>query len=88
MEFSETLTFSPKTQKVSFGRATMFQNYENMKFPISIINGEEDSKYLKIGMQISKLNKHVQQYIISKANHNTHLENPQEFAEVLKKINI
>ena len=66
-----------------------YQNkFSTFNFPISIINGEEDSKYSEIGMEISKLNKHVQQYVISKASHNTHLENPEEFAKVLKKVNI
>ena len=76
---------------MSFSQGTMnsYQNkFSTFNFPISIINGEEDKKYLKIGMQISKLNKHAKQYIISKAIHNTHLENPQEFAEVFKKVNI
>ena len=76
---------------MSFSQGTMsgYQNkFSKFNFPIFIINGEEDSKYLKIGMQMSMLNKHVKQYIISKASHNTHLENPQEFIDVLKRVNI
>ena len=66
-----------------------YQNeFSKFNFPISIINGEEDIKYLKIGVEIGKLNKQVMQYVISKASHNTHLENPQEFVDVLKKVNI
>ena len=76
---------------MSFSQGTMnsYQNkFSKFNFPISIINGEEDSKYLKIGIEMSNLNKNVKQYVISKASHNTHLENPQEFINVLKKVNI
>tara|TARA_Y100001970_G_C14256653_1_gene875989 strand:+ start:8718 stop:9509 length:792 start_codon:yes stop_codon:yes gene_type:complete len=59
--------------------------FSNFTFPISIINGNEDEKYIEIGRKMCKLNHNCSQYIL-KAGHNVHLENPNDFMITLKKI--
>ena len=52
-------------------------------FPISIINGSEDRKYVKIGKEMTYMNRNAKQYIIKETMHNTHLESPSLFIDVL-----
>ena len=59
--------------------------FSNFTFPISIINGGEDEKYVKIGKEMCRLNNNCSQYIL-KAGHNVYLENPNDFMITLKKI--
>ena len=55
-----------------------------MEFSISIINGSEDEKYIKIGKEMTRMNQNATQYIIKDAMHNTHLEAPELFIDALK----
>ncbi len=57
--------------------------FQEFNFPIYVINGEEDDKYIKIGREMIRLNKNTKQYIITDSGHNTHLENPEMFLDVL-----
>ena len=71
----------------SQGKMKSYQNeFSKFKFPILIINGSEDLKYLKIAKEMTKLNENVRHYIISNSIHKTHLENPDAFVDILKNI--
>ena len=59
--------------------------YIDFNFPISIINGSNDDKYVKIGKKMTYLNTNAKQYIIKDSGHNTHLEKPQLFLDVLNQ---
>lgn len=70
-----------------FGQGAM-KSYElefsQFNFPISIINGNEDEKYIKIGEKMCQLNANCSQQIL-KGVHNVHLENPKNFVNTLEK---
>ncbi len=57
--------------------------FQEFDFPIYVINGSEDDKYIKIGREMIRLNKNTRQYIIDNSWHNTHLENIDMFIDVL-----
>ena len=57
--------------------------FQDFNFPIYVINGSEDDKYIKIGKEMMRLNLKAKQYIIKESGHNTHLENSKEFVDVL-----
>ena len=57
--------------------------FQDFDFPIHVINGSEDDKYIKIGAEMMRLNPNVKQYIIKESGHNTHLENLDMFIDVL-----
>ena len=57
--------------------------FQEFSFPISIINGSEDDKYIKIGKDMTIMNKNAKQYIIKDVMHNTHLESPEMFIDIL-----
>ncbi|MBI44778.1 MAG: hypothetical protein CMG66_01280 [Candidatus Marinimicrobia bacterium] len=57
--------------------------FQEFSFPISIINGSEDDNYIKIGKKMTQMNQYVKQYIIKDTMHNTHLESPELFVDVL-----
>jgi len=57
-----------------------------LDFPIYYICGNEDNKYVKLGKRITYLNKNAHRYIIDNAGHNTHLEQPDLYAELLDGI--
>ena len=57
---------------------------KDFHFPVTLISGEEDLKFLKIGHRAMRKNKNIKHYIIRDSGHNTHLENPESFIEILK----
>ena len=57
--------------------------FQEFDFPIHVINGSEDDKYVKIGREMIRLNRKTKQYIIDISGHNTHLENIDMFIDVL-----
>ena len=57
--------------------------FQELEFPIYVINGSEDDKYIKIGSEMMRLNPNVKQYIIKESGHNTHLENLDMFIDAL-----
>ena len=57
--------------------------FQEFNFPIYAINGSEDDKYIKLGREMTRLNKNVKQYIIRESGHNTHLENLDMFIDAL-----
>jgi len=59
------------------------RQFQEFSFPISIINGSEDVKFIKLGKDMTIMNNNAKQYIIQDANHNTHLESPDLFIDIL-----
>ena len=71
----------------SFSQGKMnFYNDEIPKFsfPIMIINGFEDDKYIEIGKILNKINDKSIHYIIDNSNHNVHLESIDAFIDLLR----
>jgi len=71
---------------LSFSKGSMpaFQESFNLfDFPIYLINGHDDTKYIKLNRDMMKINKSCKQFIIDKASHNTHLENSDMFTDIL-----
>lgn len=72
----------------SFSKGTMpymLHQYQKFKFPITIINGKEDIKYIKEGRIMLKLNNNSKQYIVNEASHNIHMENEISYLELLNE---
>ena len=61
----------------------MLHQYQKFRFPITIINGKDDIKYIKEGREMLKLNNYSKQYIVNEASHNVHLENQDMYLELL-----
>jgi 2-succinyl-6-hydroxy-2,4-cyclohexadiene-1-carboxylate synthase len=55
-----------------------------LSMPVLYINGEYDLKYQQIGLEFKKLNPNIQHKIIQGLGHNSHMEDPYAFLEVLK----
>ena len=55
-------------------------------FPIYLINGHDDTKYIKFNRDMMKINKTSKQFIINNASHNTHLENQEMFIKSIIDI--
>lgn len=58
----------------------------NIRAPILYISGEYDEKYKKIGSEFEKLNINVKHKVVKGSGHNTHIEKPEAFIEVLSKF--
>lgn len=58
----------------------------DLSMPTLYINGEYDEKYKKIGQQFIDLNPKIRREIIPGAGHNTHIENPSAFKEVVNNF--
>ena len=74
---------------ISFSKGTMpaFEEaFSLFKFPIYFINGEDDTKYIKVARDMMKINKKSIQYIVEKANHNINIENNEMYLTILNKI--
>jgi len=57
-----------------------------LSMPVLYINGEYDTKYEQIGLEVKKLNSNIKHEIIKGVGHNTHIEDPHAFIEVAKKF--
>ena len=74
---------------ISFSKGNMPAYHDAFclfEFPIYLINGHEDTKYIKFNRDMMKINKGSKQFIINNASHNTHLENQEMFIEVVLDI--
>ncbi len=72
-----------------FGQGTMpnlLNEIKNVSIKSLLISGELDLKYSKINSELSKLFPDVQHIIIKNAGHNTHLEQPSSFADVINNF--
>ncbi|MAV93587.1 MAG: 2-succinyl-6-hydroxy-2,4-cyclohexadiene-1-carboxylate synthase [Candidatus Marinimicrobia bacterium] len=61
----------------------MMNNYTKLSFPVIIINGKDDIKFIKEGRVMLNANKNSNQYIINNAGHNVHLENPELYIDTI-----
>ena len=59
-------------------------SFAEFKFPITVINGSEDLKYIKAGKLFCNINQNANQYVLDNSGHNVHLENPSEYIDCLK----
>ena len=57
-----------------------------LNFPIYLISGEDDDKYFKIAYKSMQINKNVKHIKVFNAGHNTHLENPDLFIEIINTL--
>ena len=53
------------------------------KFPLILINGSEDGRYIEIGKNIIGICRDFNQHVIEDCGHNIHLENLDKFVEKL-----
>ena len=70
----------------SFSQGGMFFYADNIlkfEFPVIIINGSEDSKYIKIGEEIDSFLANSNHFIVSTCSHNVHLEQFDKFISIL-----
>ncbi|PAB58392.1 2-succinyl-6-hydroxy-2,4-cyclohexadiene-1-carboxylate synthase [Anaeromicrobium sediminis] len=58
----------------------------NLSMPVLYISGEYDEKYKAIGKNFEKLNDNVKHKTIKGVGHNTHIEQPNSFIEVVNKF--
>jgi len=63
----------------------MLHQFQKFKFPITIVNGKDDTKYIKEGRIMLKLNNNAKQYIVNNASHNVHLENTSFYLDLLNE---
>ena len=47
-------------------------------FPVFLLNGHDDTKYIKLNRDMMKIHKKAKQYIINDSSHNIHSENTDE----------
>lgn len=58
----------------------------DLSMPVLYIHGEYDEKYRKIGQEFTHLNPKIKREIIPGVGHNTHIEDPQGFTEVVNSF--
>ena len=86
----ERLSHNPKQLSKalrSFSQGTMKfykDSFAEFKFPITVINGSEDFKYIEAGKLFCSINQNANQYVLDNSGHNVHLENPSEYIDCLK----
>ena len=70
----------------SLGKMNYYKkDIRKFKFPLIVINGCEDKKFIEIGKDLLSLNSNSKHYIVPESNHNIHMENTNEFVKILKK---
>lgn len=57
-----------------------------LQMPVLYINGEYDEKYQKIGQEFTRLSSGIQREIIPGVGHNTHIENPRGYMNVVSSF--
>lgn len=64
----------------------MLHQYQKFTFPTLIINGKDDTKYIKEGRKMLKLNNNTKQYIVDQASHNVHIENSDIYIDIINNF--
>ena len=64
----------------------LYNNIEDISVKTLLISGELDSKFTDINAEMVKLFTNAEHKIIKNAGHNTHLEEPHRFIEVINKF--
>ena len=78
---------SKSLKTFSVGNMPFMRNtFQKLEFPIHIINGKDDIKFIKEGRIMLRLNNHSKQYIVNNASHNVHLENKEMFTDIFNNI--
>ena len=80
----DKLQLSKSLEIFSIGNMPYLLNsYTKLLFPIIIVNGKDDRKFIKEGRIMLNANKNSKQYIINNSGHNVHLENPSLYLDTL-----
>ena len=78
---------SKSLKTFSVGNMPFMRNtFQKFEFPIHIINGKDDIKFIKEGRTMLRLNNNSKQYIVNNASHNVHLENNDMFTDIFNNI--
>ncbi|WP_010233903.1 2-succinyl-6-hydroxy-2,4-cyclohexadiene-1-carboxylate synthase [Clostridium arbusti] len=64
----------------------MKSNIRKLSMPLLYISGEYDKKYRHVGENFKKFNANIKHETIKGVGHNTHIEDPNAFIEVLSKF--
>ncbi|MGV8980625.1 2-succinyl-6-hydroxy-2,4-cyclohexadiene-1-carboxylate synthase [Clostridium sp.] len=84
---NSTCALSNTLKGTGQGKLTCLRNkIVKLGMPILYISGEYDEKYEAVGKDFEKLNSNVKHVVINGCGHNTHIENTNEFVEVLNKF--
>lgn len=73
----------------NFGTGEMtshWENLENIKCPVLLISGELDEKFFLLNRRMKKLIPNCEHEIVKDTGHNTHLEKPNEFVNLIRKF--
>jgi len=73
----------------SFTKANMpafIEAFATFDCPVFLINGKDDTKYIKINRDMMKIHKKAKQFIINNSSHNVHLENKKDFIDTINNI--
>ena len=54
--------------------AILFEDIHKISSNVTILNGAEDKKYVKMGLEMSALNKNIKHCIVPNCGHNIHIE--------------
>ena len=74
---------------LSFSKGVMpafEESFALFNFPVFLINGHDDTKYIKLNRDMMKIHKKARQFIINESSHNIHLENNEYFIDTLYSI--
>ena len=74
---------------LSLSKANMpafIEAFSTFDCPVYLINGKEDTKYIKINRDMMKVNKRAKQFIINNSSHNVHIENKNDFILTVNNI--
>ena len=74
---------------LSFSKSNMpafIEAFSTFDCPVFLINGKDDTKYIKINRDMMKIHKKSKQFIINNSSHNVHLENTDSFIDTVNNI--
>jgi len=74
---------------LSFSKGAMpsfEESFIQFNFPVFLINGHDDTKYIKLNRDIMKMHKKSRQFIVNNSSHNVHLENNDDYVSTLNNI--
>lgn len=64
---------------------SLWGSIPQFNFPITLITGELDQKFVNIAIDMKKLLPSIQHIIVPDAGHAIHVENPRKFATIVKE---
>ena len=78
---------SKALESFSIGKMNYLGNeLHTLNFPLYLISGEEDDKYFKIAYKSMQINKNIHHFKVINSGHNTHLENPDLFVQIINSL--